>query len=148
MINHKKYERERERETSFRETSDGDRARERDRERERSFRETSDGDRARERERRLLEKRVTGTERERERETSFREMSDGGRERESVTHAAFLLGTIPYPDTLQAISQHHCDVTRSRDCSRSILSLVPFVFIFFIFIPRGNLVTNFATARR
>ena len=97
--------------------------------------------REREREKRLLEKQVTGTERERERETS------DGRERESVTHTAFLLGTIPYPDTPQAISQHPCDVTRSQDCSRSVLSLFDSVrFYFFIFFPHGNLVTNFATA--
>ena len=100
----------------------------------------SDGDRARERERetdrqtekRLLEKRVTG----------------GERERESVTHAAFPLGTIPYPDTHQAISQHPFDVMRSRDCSRSVLSLFGSVRFYYFFSPRRNLVTNFTTASR
>ena len=98
MNNHKKYVRERERE---RETSDGDR----ERERRLLEKRVTGTEREREREKRLLEKRVTGTERARERETS-------GREGESVTHAAFPLSTIPYPDTPKAISQHPCDIRR------------------------------------
>ena len=57
-----------------------------------------------------------------------------GRERESVTHAAFPLGTIPYPDTPQAISQHPCDATRSRDCSRIVLNPFGPVHFFFFFL--------------
>ena len=147
MNNHKKTCEEREREKCLLEKrvtgAGGERERESrllekrvtgtDREREKRVTGT---EREREREKRLLEKRVTGT--ERERETSFREASDGEgeRERASLTHAAFPLGTIPYPDTPQAISQHPCDVTRSRDCSRSVPSLFGSVrfYIFFFFL--------------
>ena len=84
-------------------------------------------------------------ERERERDRGHRERLGG----HGVTHAAFPLGTIPYPDTPQAISQHPCDVTRSRDCSRSVLSLFGSIRFYFLFFPPcRNLVTNFATARR
>ena len=64
-------------------------------------------------------------------------MTGRKREREIVTHAAFPLGTSHTQTPPQAISQHPCDVTRSRGCSRSVLSLfgrVHFYSFYFFFL--------------